>query len=132
MKGKKSLQKLKGDLIIMGSILILAGIFFLVNVIRDRQSEGGEVLVIRDGAVTASYPLSENMTIPLWDEEGTHYNLLMIKEGSAQISDANCPDRICVRSRAIGRDGESIICLPHSLVISIRSERERDVDAVTG
>ena len=126
-------QKLKGDLIIVGIIIVLAVVFFLINLIRDRQSSGeGNVLVVRDGRVVESYPLSEDITVTLWDEERTHYNLLMIKDGSAEISDANCPDKICVRSRAIARDGESIICLPHRLVLSVHSERQRDMDAVTG
>lgn len=133
MERQTSVQKLKGDLIIVGIIIVLTAVFFLINLIRDRQSSGEEsVLVIRDGRVIESYPLSEDITITLWDEERTHYNLLMIRDGSAEISDANCPDKICVRSRAIARDGESIICLPHRLVLSVHSERERDMDAVTG
>lgn len=132
-EGQNAFRKLKGDLVIVGIILLLAATFFLINVIRGSQSSGeGEVLVIRDGSVTASYPLSEDITVTLWNEERTHYNLLMIRDGSAEISDANCPDKICVRSRAIERDGESIICLPHKLVLSIHSERKRDMDAVTG
>ncbi len=133
MERQTLFQKLKGDLIIVGIIIVLAVVFFLINLIRDRQSSGeGNVLVVRDGRVVESYPLSEDITVTLWDEERTHYNLLMIKDGSAEISDANCPDKICVRSRAIARDGESIICLPHRLVLSVHSERERDMDAVTG
>ena len=133
MERQTLFQKLKGDLIIVGIIIVLAVVFFLINLIRDRQSSGeGNVLVVRDGRVVESYPLSEDITVTLWDEERTHYNLLMIKDGSAEISDANCPDKICVRSRAIARDGESIICLPHRLVLSVHSERQRDMDAVTG
>ena len=95
MERQTLFQKLKGDLLIVGIILLLAATFFLINVIRDRQSSGeGSVLVIRDGSVTASYPLSEDITVTLWNEERTHYNLLMIRDGSAEISDANCPDKI--------------------------------------
>ena len=133
MERQTLFQKLKGDLLIVGIILLLAATFFLINVIRDRESSGeGSVLLIRDGSVTASFPLSEDITVTLWNEERTHYNLLMIRDGSAEISDANCPDKICVRSKAIARDGESIICLPHRLVLSVHSERESDMDAGTG
>ena len=90
MERQTLFQKLKGDLLIVGIILLLAATFFLINVIRDRQSSGeGSVLVIRDGSVTASYPLSEDITVTLLNEERTHYNLLMIRNGSAEISDAN-------------------------------------------
>lgn len=133
MKGQTSFQKLKGDLIIIGIIIFLVAVFFLINQIRDSQaSEEGSVFVIRDGRTVEAYPLSEDITITLWDEERIHYNLLMIRDGRAEISDANCPDKICVRSRAISREGESIICLPHRLVLSVHSGRERDMDAVAG
>ena len=52
MERQTLFQKLKGDLLIVGIILLLAATFFLINVIRDRQSSGeGSVLVIRDGSL---------------------------------------------------------------------------------
>ena len=70
MERQTLFQKLKGDLLIVGIILLLAATFFLINVIRDRQSSGeGSVLVIRDGSVTASYPLSEDITCLLYTSD---------------------------------------------------------------
>ncbi|MFR0800654.1 MAG: hypothetical protein ACLSHX_06445 [Suilimivivens sp.] len=40
MERQTLFQKLKGDLLIVGIILLLAATFFLINVIRDRQSSG--------------------------------------------------------------------------------------------
>ena len=54
----------------------------------------------------------------------------MISNKMASVSDADCPDRLCVRQKAISRKGESIICLPHKLVILIESMEEGDVDAI--
>lgn len=88
------------------------------------------VRVIQNGQEIASYPLSEDrtVTIPYEDE---NYNLLFISSGEASVSDADCPDGLCVRARSISRNGESIICLPHKLVIQIESKEESDLDAVT-
>ena len=49
-------------------------------------------------------------------------NILVIKNGSAYVSEADCPDKICTAHRAISKTGESIVCLPHKLVLTIESE----------
>ena len=67
--------------------------------------------------------------IVTWGED--EYNLLMISDGTAFVSDADCPDKLCVKQRAISRNGESIICLPHKLVIRIVAKEESRLDAVT-
>ncbi len=43
---------------------------------------------------------------------------------------ARCPDQICVRHKAISRNGENIICLPYKIVVSIEEGEDTDVDAV--
>ena len=42
------------------------------------------------------------------------------KDGSVTVQDADCPDKICEKHRAINRTGETIICLPHKLVVEIK------------
>lgn len=112
---------------------LLTGLLLLALLIRgsfnfiDRK-EAKTVLVLRDGEMIAEYPLSEDQTMTISDENG--YNLLMISSSEASISDADCPDRLCVSQKAISRKGESIICLPHKLVIRIESREEGDVDAI--
>ena len=58
-------------------------------------------------------------------------NVLMIKDGRAQMKSADCPDQICVRQKAISKEGESIICLPNKVVVSIVGGEEKELDAVT-
>ena len=43
---------------------------------------------------------------------------------------AECPDQICVKHRAIFREGESIICLPNEIVVTIRGGEEPEVDEI--
>ena len=50
---------------------------------------------------------------------GDGHNLLVIKNGSAYVESASCPDGICAKHRGIFRDGDSIICLPNQVVITI-------------
>ena len=52
--------------------------------------------------------------------EGSSYNLLMVSEAGVSMEAADCPDQICVHHIPIKGGGESIICLPHKLVVEIR------------
>ena len=43
---------------------------------------------------------------------------------------ADCPDQICVNHRAVSREGESIICLPNQVVISVTDGEEAELDGI--
>ena len=47
------------------------------------------------------------------------------------MAEADCPDRLCVRRGPVRYAGETIICLPHKLVVTVRSGLS-GYDAVTG
>ena len=122
-------QKTKQDIILFLGMVLAAFLAWAVFAVLN-YGNAQMVVVIQDGQEIARYPLSaeETVTIP-FNENG--YNLLMISGGEAAVSDADCPDRLCVSQRAITGTGESIICLPHKLVITIDSDKEGELDAVT-
>lgn len=126
------MDKIKKDTILIGGILLTAFLFWLIPLLLNRinRKSPAAVSVYQDGQLLASYPLTDDLTeaIP-WEENG--YNLLLIENGAASVTDATCPDQICVRQRAISKNGESIICLPHRLVLQIEGEEEGALDAVT-
>ena len=96
------------------------------------RGPGQQVVVRADGTVTASFPLSENRTYRIETADGGE-NLLVIEDGSARLTGANCPDHLCVNQGAIRYAGDSIICLPHGVVIEITGEGDAlDLDAVAG
>ena len=51
-------------------------------------------------------------------DEGA-FNLFSVTDGVVRMEAADCRDQICVRHRAVSAVGESIICLPHKLVVEI-------------
>ena len=144
------MEKIKKDAILLCGILAGACLlwlipFFLNSLNRDTPAY---VLISQDGREIASYPLGEDQTVNIpWgdafstqenpsleeilSEEEGGYNLLLIENGQASVTDADCPDQLCVRQRSISRNGESIICLPHRLVIRIQAGEESDLDAIT-
>lgn len=123
------MDKLKKDIILISGILLTAALLWLIPLFMNKETPA-VVKVIQDGQVIGIYPLSEDRTEFIsYGEE--NYNLLFISNGEASVSDADCPDGLCIRSRNISRNGENIICLPHKLVIQIESKEESELDTVT-
>ena len=60
--------------------------------------------------------------------EGTSYNLLSVTDGKVVVEAADCKDQICVRHKPVSSKGESIICLPHRLVVEIVGNPNATVD----
>ena len=86
---------------------------------------GSVVGVEVDGKKVADYSLSSDGVYVL--NGGT--NTLEIRDGKARIVDADCPNMHCVRQGWIGSEGQSIVCLPNRLIVSITGS-DRSVDFV--
>lgn len=124
-------KKKRNDLLLIGIFLAAAlAVLFFQNFFM--QEKGDFVTVTQDGEVIGQYSLWENRTIPLEKEHG--YNLLVIENGSAKMAEADCPDKLCVKQRRISRSGESLICLPHKLIVTVDRKGQKEtsgVDSVT-
>ena len=114
----------KRDIILIASILIVAIAFFLI--VELTKEEGAGVTVKVDGVKVAEYSLSNNGTYPL--NGGT--NILVIENGKAYLTDANCPDKLCIHQGKISRTGETITCLPNKLTVTVFGAEE-SVDLVS-
>lgn len=112
-------RKIKNDLILIGSLLAalaLLGLAFLLM-----RGEGNSVVVEVDGKLYGSYSLDVDRTVEIrTGEGGEEVNMLVIKDGKAYVESATCPDGICAAHRPISRQGESIVCLPHKVVITVK------------
>lgn len=82
------------------------------------SEEGTMVVVSRNGDMIASYPLNTDERIVLTGDGGGS-NVLVIRDGEAYMEEADCPDKLCVKQGPVGKNGESIICLPHKLAVQI-------------
>ena len=123
---KKAAPK-RGDIfLIVGCLLaalVCCGLWLLL------RRDGGTVIVEQNGQETARYALGENRTVRIEGAEG--YNLLVIENGEAWLSEADCPTQLCVKTGKIRYSGQSIVCLPHRLAVRIAGGAS-SLDAVTG
>ena len=119
-------KKHRNDIILIAVLLVVAGAAF--GLIQLNKKSGGYAVVVQDGKETAVYPLNEDASVTSTSPTG--FNTLVIKDGKADVTDADCPDRICVNQHSISYDGETIVCLPNKLVVKIVSDAESDVDII--
>ncbi len=118
MKKKAITKKHRNDCILILSVLFVAvaGIVYLTFF----RSAGDTVTVTVDAEVYGVYSLSEDRIQDIYTgENGQHHNRLVIKDGKAFVEAASCPDGICVAHKPVFRDGESIICLPNRVVVTV-------------
>ena len=114
----------KNDWILAGVIVVSAVAILLFQFTRG-DSGAGEVTVTVDGELFGTYSLAEDQSV---DIGGT--NRLIIRDGTAQMEWADCPDQVCVDHSAISREGESMICLPNQVVVSVESGEEAEMDGM--
>jgi hypothetical protein len=100
--------------------LLTAGIFMIYN------KTGNKACIYSDGELIKTMPLNNDDEF-LYEYEG-HYNKIIIENGYVFIEDADCNDKICIAEGKINKIGDSIICLPHKLVIIIKGEGEAPAD----
>lgn len=121
----------KNDIILIGGMLLVALLlFFGMKIYQNKTTKDGVVVVTVDGAVYGTYPLQKDTEEKIVLEDGS-YNILVIKDGQADVTDASCRDRICVNHRPISKNGESIVCLPNKMVAGIENSGESEVDSLT-
>ena len=80
----------------------------------------------------------QDINIPGFDKErvvalddGVYHLTVRINDGGVYVSDSDCPGQDCVHTGVIRQAGQSIVCLPAQVVISIVSTSSA-VDAVLG
>lgn len=118
----------KADFIIIAvtAAVVLVLFIFLYGV---NNASGAYVQIEINGEITETLPLDTDAVRVIRTDDGGE-NTLVIKDGKAEVTEANCPDGICKDHSAIHRSGETIICLPHRVVIAVVSESDADgIDA---
>lgn len=116
----------KADLLLIGALLLAALLSFLA--LRLWRVEGAVAVVRVNGVEIERHALDEDGVFPL--NGGS--NLLVIRDGEAAVVEADCPDLLCVRQGKIRYRGQTIICLPNRLSVTIEGGEESGLDAVVG
>lgn len=77
--------------------------------------------ITRDGVLLEEIDLdkvAEPYSFTLEDGSGT--NTVQVEKGRIRVSEADCPDRVCVNQGWISDGAVPVVCLPHRLMVEIR------------
>lgn len=118
MKDKQAVR----DLLLVLAIVIAAGGLYIGNRVKN-QRPAVIVEVSVDGVVVEELDLSKDGEFVIQGHNGGT-NTLIIQDGQAHISDATCPDKVCIYQGTVDRSGEMIVCLPNLMIAKIVGEEE--------
>lgn len=119
----------KKDIILIAAVLAISLISLVA--IKMTQKDGKEVIVTVEGKEVYKTSIKKDQIYQIPEKNGT--NVMQIKDGKVTMKKADCKDQICADHKAIEKSGETIVCLPHKVVIEIQSEdgKEQELDGVT-
>lgn len=114
------------DLIIIAVLILLS--FTPIVVFGYQQAQHDEEVTYQavlkvDGKEIKAFDLIEGQeayTYKYTAEDGD-YNLIEVKGTRIHIAEANCDDKLCVRQGWISKAGQTIVCLPHKLVVEVQA-----------
>lgn len=127
----------KGDKFLIVIVLILA-VISLIFIRNQGLSTDDKYLSIQVNGEEVKKVIFDKKIIgkqiPMQTKYG--YNLIEIGDESVRVIDADCPDKIDVKQGSISKIGETIVCLPHKLVLEIKGtekniEETNDIDIKT-
>ena len=104
-------------LILLLAAAILSAGFILV---QKKQTPSPVARITLDGEVVREIPLDEveegySFTV----ESGAGTNTILVEPGRIRVSEADCPDQVCVNQGFISDGTVPVVCLPHKLMIEI-------------
>ena len=110
---KEDSELKKKDLIMIATILVTAlalwGGMFLM-----RKGDYGSVRITVNGLEYGTYSLAKDQVIAIGDT-----NVCEIKNGKIKMTEADCPDHLCISQKAVGNSGGTIVCLPNQMIVTI-------------
>lgn len=123
------IKRYRKDMIAL-SLIIIVGLIAIIF-LRFINADAKRVVVTLSGKTYGSYLLDDDVRVVI-NSPGKGVNTLVIQNGEAFVIDASCPDKLCEKMGHISRRGQSIICLPNEMTVSVLGDDNSGVDAVIG
>jgi hypothetical protein len=116
----------KGDIILILSIAIIAGLIFIINNYAT-AFDGNDLTakVVRDGKLIRSIDLNEvkNPEYITFDEGIKQ--VILVEKGKIRFLESDCRDKICVSAGWLTKAGDKAVCMPAKTTITIIGDRKQ-------
>ena len=118
------MQPTRSDFILIAAALVTAILLGMALLFLRPLSDGRAAEITIDGHPVATLPLDTDTTLTL-----PTGHIVEVKDGAVSVTSAPCRDRICQNTPSAGRAGDTIVCLPCKVVITVTVT---DADAKEG
>jgi hypothetical protein len=112
----------KRDWIVGGLLIVLAVAGILIYCLHPVEGTGSFAAIYQDGVLIEKLDMGDEQSTRILYNDG--YNVIEITDGNVSVSEASCPDELCMKQGTISQIGAQIVCLPNRLVVRIESEQE--------
>ena len=119
---------ISSKILILITACIAAASVIACVIIMNSGRRGNVAKIVSDGRTVREIDLdavASEYSFTVEYEGG--YNIITVKNGDIRVSDADCPDHICMQTGWLSSSGAPIVCMPHKLVISFEGETDADV-----
>ncbi len=111
--------------IVLAAVLLILGVTGVL-IVKYGLKSGNTADVYIDDKLVQTIDLSVDDEYTFQTDKGS--NTVEVRNGAVSMKSADCPDKVCVRMGTKNRNGETITCLPHKLVIEVHGGQEQEVD----
>lgn len=122
----------KGDVFLFIILFVIISGWYLVrDSIANNGDSGGKTAVVRqDGNEIRRIELDSVQEPYKFDIKGEYHLEVMVEKGKIRFLEADCPDKVCVRTGWLIHSGDTAVCIPNRTIIKIEGQAA-DVDGVT-
>ena len=112
-RGSARRKTILRDIILILAALAVAAVLLLV--VRRHGEAGSYAVVMVRNTEMGRYSLTFDGIYAINDGKNT----IEIRDGKVRMTEADCPNHLCVRQGWISFSGQSIVCLPNELSVTI-------------
>ena len=118
----------KRDIILIVSLLVV-GIIALVIWHFIYSVDGKYVTIEQRDNLIRIYPLNVDKEIEI-EHRGEVVNKIIIEDGYCYMEEAECPDHLCIKQGKVNKSGQTIVCLPNRVVVTVVDSDSSDYDSI--
>lgn len=121
----------KGDLILISFLaVIIIGSYFGFRYWSSLGGNTHKIAVVKQAdREIARIDLDTVQTPYQLEVKGEYYEVLKVEKGRIRFLEADCPDKVCVKTGWLSRKGDTAVCLPNRTIIKMEGE-SGNVDVV--
>ncbi|MBI6875206.1 NusG domain II-containing protein [Clostridium aciditolerans] len=125
----------KFDVIIIASILVVAGVFFGITKYKElytkKNSNELYAYIYSQNKLYKAVNIGDNHSESIEIKGDFGKNVVKIHDNGVEVVEAECDDHICEKAGFKNKVGDLIVCLPNQLFIEIKGTQEADVDGTS-